>query len=99
MGEVYLAEHPRLPRKEALKILPAEIFTNAKYRERFNRVRCSEGRRQSPPLVFRTSTTSGQSFLGKRLRSLTRWADTDRSQAREGSCEVARRWDLRQVRN
>ena len=25
MGEVYLAEHPRLPRRDALKILPAAI--------------------------------------------------------------------------
>ena len=23
MGEVYLAEHPRLPRRDALKVLPA----------------------------------------------------------------------------
>ena len=25
MGKVYLAEHPRLPRREALKILPIDV--------------------------------------------------------------------------
>lgn len=25
MGEVYLAEHPRLPRRDALKVLPADV--------------------------------------------------------------------------
>jgi serine/threonine-protein kinase len=25
MGEVYLAQHPRLPRRDALKVLPASV--------------------------------------------------------------------------
>jgi serine/threonine-protein kinase len=37
MGEVYLAEHPRLPRREALKILPTAWTSDREYRERFNR--------------------------------------------------------------
>jgi serine/threonine protein kinase len=37
MGEVYLAEHPRLPRRDALKILRADLSTDAEYRTRFNR--------------------------------------------------------------
>jgi serine/threonine protein kinase len=37
MGEVYLAEHPRLPRRDALKILPAEVSADPEYRERFER--------------------------------------------------------------
>lgn len=37
MGEVYLAQHPRLPRREALKILPPELSTDLTYRERFER--------------------------------------------------------------
>lgn len=37
MGEVYLAEHPRLPRHDALKILPAGMSADAEFRERFNR--------------------------------------------------------------
>ncbi|OBG91809.1 serine/threonine protein kinase [Mycobacterium sp. E136] len=37
MGEVYLVQHPRLPRYEALKILPVEFTVDREYRERFNR--------------------------------------------------------------
>lgn len=37
MGEVYLAEHPRLPRCDALKILPATISADPEFRERFHR--------------------------------------------------------------
>jgi serine/threonine-protein kinase len=37
MGEVYLAQHPRLPRRDALKVLPASVSGDSEYRERFNR--------------------------------------------------------------
>jgi serine/threonine protein kinase, bacterial len=37
MGEVYLAQHPRLPRRNALKVLPADVSADAEYRARFNR--------------------------------------------------------------
>lgn len=37
MGEVYLVEHPRLPRQEALKVLAAEFTTNEEFRHRFLR--------------------------------------------------------------
>lgn len=37
MGEVYLAEHPRLPRHDALKVLSATVCADSEYRERFNR--------------------------------------------------------------
>jgi serine/threonine protein kinase len=37
MGEVYLVQHPRLPRREALKVLPAELTNDHEYRERFDR--------------------------------------------------------------
>lgn len=37
MGEVYLADHPRLPRHEAIKILRKDVSADAEYRERFNR--------------------------------------------------------------
>lgn len=37
MGEVYLAQHPRLPRQDALKILPASLTDDREFRERFNR--------------------------------------------------------------
>ncbi len=37
MGEVYLVEHPRLPRRDALKVLPPAITADHEYRERFIR--------------------------------------------------------------
>jgi serine/threonine-protein kinase len=37
MGEVYLAQHPRLPRRDALKVLPASVSADRVYRQRFNR--------------------------------------------------------------
>jgi serine/threonine-protein kinase len=37
MGEVYLAEHPRLPRRDAVKILSSGICADAEFRERFSR--------------------------------------------------------------
>ena len=37
MGTVYLAKHPRLPREDALKVLPAELTANPEYRARFVR--------------------------------------------------------------
>ena len=37
MGEVYLVQHPRLPRQEALKVLRPEISSDPSFRERFIR--------------------------------------------------------------
>ncbi len=37
MGRVYLATHPRLPREDALKVLPAEYTDDPEYRKRFAR--------------------------------------------------------------
>ncbi|MFV0493804.1 serine/threonine-protein kinase [Mycobacterium sp.] len=37
MGEVYLAQHPRLPRHDALKILSLPATDDAEFRARFNR--------------------------------------------------------------
>lgn len=37
MGEVYLVEHPRLPRRDALKVLAQQVSDDPTYRERFNR--------------------------------------------------------------
>ncbi|MBV8928107.1 MAG: serine/threonine protein kinase, partial [Mycobacteriaceae bacterium] len=36
MGEVYLAQHPRLPRRDALKVLSAAVCSDTEYRQRFN---------------------------------------------------------------
>jgi serine/threonine-protein kinase len=37
MGQVYLAAHPRLPREDALKVLPAELTGDPEFRGRFMR--------------------------------------------------------------
>jgi len=37
MGQVYLASHPRLPREDALKVLPPELTADAEFRARFLR--------------------------------------------------------------
>lgn len=37
MGEVYLVQHPRLPRQDALKLLPSELTSDGTYRARFIR--------------------------------------------------------------
>src|SRR5271157_5051274 len=37
MGQVYLAAHPRLPREDALKILPADLTGDPEFRARFMR--------------------------------------------------------------
>src|SRR6266404_924492 len=37
MAEVNLAQHPRLPRRDALKVLPASVSADNEYRQRFNR--------------------------------------------------------------
>jgi serine/threonine protein kinase, bacterial len=36
MGDVYLAQHPRLPRRDALKILPADVSADNEFRDWFN---------------------------------------------------------------
>jgi serine/threonine-protein kinase len=36
MGEVYLGEHPRLPRQDALKVLGAAVSHDDEFRQRFN---------------------------------------------------------------
>jgi serine/threonine-protein kinase len=36
MGEVYLAQHPRLPRQDALKVLGTGVSHDDEYRQRFN---------------------------------------------------------------
>jgi serine/threonine-protein kinase len=37
MGEVYLAQHPRLPHQEALKVLRTDVSADPDYRARFER--------------------------------------------------------------
>lgn len=51
MGEVYLAQHPRLPRRDALKILPANLTADSEFRQRFNREAELAARLSHPHIV------------------------------------------------
>ena len=51
MGEVYLARHPRLPRDDALKILPESVSADPGYRERFIREADSAAKLWHPHIV------------------------------------------------
>jgi|ERR1700677_2001130 len=51
MGEVYLAQHPRLQRREALKILRHDISTDETFRQRFIREADSIAALEHPNIV------------------------------------------------
>ncbi|RBO82951.1 serine/threonine-protein kinase [Nocardia puris] len=51
MGVVYLAEHPRLPRRDALKVLDAELAADAEFRARFEREAELAARLEHPNVV------------------------------------------------
>src|SRR6201987_3838651 len=51
MGQVYLASHPRLPREDALKVLPPELTADAEFRGRFVREADLGGSLDHPHIV------------------------------------------------
>lgn len=51
MGEVYLGQHPRLPRFDALKVLRSEIGNNIDFRRRFIREADSAAKLSHPNIV------------------------------------------------
>ncbi|WP_082995714.1 serine/threonine-protein kinase [Mycobacterium alsense] len=51
MGEVYLAQHPRLPKRVALKILPTDVSSNEDFRRRFQREAALAAELQHPHIV------------------------------------------------
>lgn len=51
MGEVYLAQHPRLPRHEALKVLRSDISKDDSFRQRFIREADSIATLEHPNIV------------------------------------------------
>ncbi|MFC4126580.1 protein kinase domain-containing protein [Nocardia rhizosphaerae] len=51
MGSVYLARHPRLPRRTALKLLNAELFADNEIRARFEREADLAARLEHPNIV------------------------------------------------
>ena len=65
MGEVYLAQHPRLPRKEALKILRPDISADAGFRQRFIREADAIAALEHPHIVtvYDRGDTDGQLWI------------------------------------
>ncbi|QLY32884.1 serine/threonine-protein kinase [Nocardia huaxiensis] len=51
MGSVYLAQHPRLPRRTALKLLNRELFDDTEIRARFDREADLVARLEHPHIV------------------------------------------------
>ena len=51
MGEVYLAQHPRLPRREALKVLRKDLSEDDSFRQRFIREADSIAALEHPHIV------------------------------------------------
>src|ERR1700757_1067860 len=51
MGAVYLASHPRLPRQDALKVLPADLTADPEFRGRFLREAELAGSLSHPNIV------------------------------------------------
>ena len=65
MGEVYLADHPRLPRQDALKILRGDISADESFRQRFVREADSVAALSHPNIVavFDRGETDGQLWI------------------------------------
>ena len=65
MGEVYLVQHPRLPRKEALKILRTDISTDPAFRQRFIREADAIAALEHPHIVtvYDRGDTGGQLWI------------------------------------
>jgi serine/threonine-protein kinase len=51
MAEVYLAQHPRLPRRDALKVLSEAVTADSNFRERFQREADLAGALWHPSIV------------------------------------------------
>ncbi|MFR9753734.1 serine/threonine-protein kinase [Nocardia sp. 004] len=65
MGSVYLARHPRLPRRIALKLLNPDMFTDAEVRARFEREADLVAKLDHPNIVavYDRGTEGGQPWI------------------------------------
>ncbi|WP_280419213.1 serine/threonine-protein kinase [Nocardia carnea] len=65
MGIVYLAEHPRLPRQDVLKLLPGDHLADAGFRGRFDREAELAARLRHPNIVtvHDRGVTGGQPWI------------------------------------
>src|SRR6476661_4041311 len=73
MGDVYLVQHPRLPRRDALKVLPADVSADAEYRSRFNREADLASTLWHPHIVGVHDRGSPTASCGSRWTTSTAW--------------------------
>lgn len=71
MGEVYLAQHPRLPRQDALKVLRADVSSDASFRERFIREADLAAGLRHPNIVGVHDRASTRASYGSRWTTST----------------------------
>ena len=71
MGEVYLAEHPRLPRRDALKVLGTAVSHDDEYRQRFNQEAEMVATRGTPTSSPSTTGATATDSCGSRWSSST----------------------------
>lgn len=83
MGDVYLAQHPRLPRREALKILRHDVSADETFRQRFIREADSIADLEHPNIV----TIHDRGEDDDRLWLATQYVDgTDAAKRLRNSC-------------
>ena len=98
MGEVYLVEHPRLPRYDALKVLPAELTVDREYRGRFIREAEMAARLWHPNIVgvHDRGEYSGQLWITMDYVEGSR-VTTARDCHPKWSCRSCPRWPMRWI--
>jgi serine/threonine protein kinase len=67
MGEVYLAKHPRLPRHDALKVLPADVSADPEFRSR------STAKPIWPPRCFIRTLSACMTEVSSRVNCGSLW--------------------------
>ncbi|MEU1986021.1 serine/threonine-protein kinase [Nocardia sp. NPDC019395] len=101
MGVVYLADHPRLPRQDVLKLLPADHLADPRFRGRFDREADLAARLRHPNIVtvHDRGVTGGQPWIameyvpGTDAAALVASADLDPRRAAHIIDDVARGLD------
>ncbi|WP_419776453.1 hypothetical protein [Mycolicibacterium fortuitum] len=71
MGEVYLVEHPRLPRFDALKVLRQEVCGDASFQARFIREADMAARLRHPHTSQYTTAANTTANCGSRWTTST----------------------------
>jgi serine/threonine-protein kinase len=97
MGEVYLARHPKLPRKEAVKILPADLSRDPMFRQRFIREAELASSMVHPAIVtiYNSGEDDGHLWLAMEFIGVVTPEDSTPPWCRRSPCRWRRRWTRR----